>query len=84
MKNIELLAQFNFVTLVNDNKYTKFTCIMTLTTHISIITDPSHRLDINLSVAMETDLLQSPNPGATVQVLQHQGVPESCNKEVSN
>lgn len=36
------------------------------------------------SGAMGTDLLQSPNPGATVQVLQHQGVPASCNKKVSN
>lgn len=43
-----------------------------------------HGLDINLSGAVETDLLQSPNPGATVQVLQHQGAPESCNKKVSN
>lgn len=54
--------------------------------HISIIiyTDPSRGLDINLSVAVETDLLQSSSPGSTVWVLQHQGVPESCNKKVSD
>lgn len=36
--------------------------------HLSIIiyTDASRGLDINLSVAVETDLLQSSSPGATV------------------
>lgn len=59
---------------------------MTLPTHTSFViyTDPSHGLGMDLSVAVETDLLQSPNPGAAVQVLQHQEVPESCNKKVSN
>lgn len=59
---------------------------MTLPTHISFViyTDPSHGLGTDLSVAVKTDLLQSLNPGETVQVLQHQEVPESCNKKVSN
>lgn len=54
--------------------------------HLSTIiyTDASRGLDINLSVAVETDLLQSSSPGATVWVLQHQGAPESCNKKVKD